>query len=132
MANESSPEGKVRALELAAAVLAASQTGNIPWNESDDDDSFYTILAGRALTVRSDDGDGNHPFTLWVAESGEILESVNTVLDEADRRLDQAVPEWQKLISELYAEARRRGKRFNQVIDEMLKDVPQPPDDIPF
>lgn len=125
-------EGKANLLRLARAVLEASKNGRIEWKEAEGEDGFFTILAGRALTIRSDDRDASHPFSLWVAESGQVLETINTVGESA--ALGQAFPDWQVLVAELYTEARNRGTRVNQVIDEMLQDLSQKQqeDDIPF
>jgi hypothetical protein len=123
MANDATMEGKIQALKLARAVLEASRAGRIEWDQERDKDSVFTILAGRALTVRSDDADASHPFTLWVAEQGNILETVNTLDDSDLEYLDEAMPGWRDMIAELYAEGRKRNVRLFSVIDEMLADL---------
>ena len=135
MADNPIAESKIKALKLADSVLAASRAGRVSWSEVKDADAFYTRIAGRAFTVRSDDGDASHPFTIWVAESGDILESVNTLDDQvSDDALGKEVPEWEKLISDLYFEARKRGTKINQIIDTMQAELNQKAreDDIPF
>lgn len=123
MAREASIETKLGALRLANKALEVSRAGALQWNESEEDDSFYMVLGpGRVLTVRSDDSDGSHPFTLWIAEQGEILAEVNT-LEDQEKQLSVEHPNWTELIEEVYREGRKRGVRANQVIDEMFEEL---------
>jgi len=123
LADDATMEGKVQALKLARAVLEASRAGRLEWDQAKDKDAVFTVLAHRALTVRCDDADGSHPFTLWIAESGDILETVNTLDDSDVAPLEKAMPGWRDMIADLYVEGRRRNTRIFSVIDEMFADL---------
>jgi hypothetical protein len=128
-----SPEKREDELEAAFQIVGKlvrqSQESQIKWAEGGAD-LFWTAIAGSLIGVSSVDGDGRQPFRIvFQDQNGNVVQEFNSTdeFEDAGRR-----DAWPSLLADLYAEARRRGRKFNKMIDEINDELDRRSGDIPF
>jgi hypothetical protein len=107
-----------RIYELAVRLLEETRENRVQWQEFGGDTTFYTQLGNGLAVISSEDGDGRHPFRFEIRDIGtNMLGSLSTIDDPFG---DVAPASWPDLLAELYAEASRRGRKVEQVLDTMF------------
>lgn len=126
-----------KAYELVTKLIQESQSDAIQWSQdtgvsTPNSDCYHTFVAGKEILIYSKDGDGRHPYLFVLLDNDDVL----LHLDTSD--LYASLPEgWQARVGDLYTEARTRGRKANQAIDEIFDALDsakarRTEDDIPF
>lgn len=112
--------GIQRLEELIKRLNLATAKGDLEWQPTDDETAFVCTFDGPSVELRSKDKDGTAPFILQVLnDKGNIIESF---------RSDTGVDPWDDYgLEELYERARRSATNVDDVLDSILRDLPQIP-----
>ena len=126
-----------RLLQLATLLLARSKADEVDWTE-ERPGVFWAKIAGFFAQVESQDADGRHPYLFSIIDRGghDSLSALSTADEEAFGPFPPQ-DDWPRVIADLYSEAKRRGSKIQQALDEMLhaagqEKIPRGDDDIPF
>jgi hypothetical protein len=116
------------AFQIARKLVKQSREGKIKWSEAGSD-FFWTVLAGNLVGVGSVDGDGRQPFRISFQDSnGTVIQQI----DSTEAFEEEDASEWPVVLEDLYKDARRRGRKFNKMIDEINTALDRQDPDIPF
>jgi|GEM_PF-5905733 len=118
------------AFQITTKLVDQSRQGQLQWTESEGD-SFLTAIANYIVVVGSIDGDGRQPFRISFQDNnGNVVQEFNSTMEFED---DVQATAWPQILAELYIEARRRGRKFNKMADEINRELDRRSgDDIPF
>jgi hypothetical protein len=107
---------------LAQQLTRRTRDGKVTWTNAGET-QFETRLGGGSVSVRSRDDDGQQPFVLDVLnpEGVRVETSETPGLDT----------EWDRVIEDLWNEARRSAGGASDVINALLKET-EDESDLPF
>lgn len=129
--------GETRLHELVQRLLLATQRGNVEWLESDRNNAFHASIGGATIVIASDDDDGRFPYSLEVLDrEGALIDVLKsgTYEDESG----EWACDWNADLEALFDRARRSVKNVDQVLNQILRLLPELPpeggysDDPPF
>lgn len=108
------------AFQIASKLVRQSREGQIQWTEAGSD-FFWTPIAGSVIGVGSVDGDGRQPFRInFQDNSGNVVQEFHST---AEFETSDQTAAWPSVLADLYAEARRRGRKFNKMADEINSEL---------
>ena len=108
-------------VEIARRLTAATDAGQVEW-AAVEDTVFLWTGKGSSVSVRSRDSDGEEPYELDVFNAaGQKVETLGS-----EWTGDQQEPaSWNDPISRLYRAARRQALGVDQILQELLAQLPR-------
>jgi hypothetical protein len=117
------------AFQIATRLIRQSREGLVNWTEAGRD-FFWTPIAGSVIGVGSVDGDGRQPFRInFQDQNGNVVQEFDST---AEFETEDQTNAWPTILADLYTEARRRGRKFNKMADEIISELDRRSGDFPF
>jgi hypothetical protein len=116
-------------IKLLKIVTERSEAGELQWQAAGDSATSF-VHTGRAgsVSIVSDDGDGEHPYTFSLLTpegvTGDSWKSVDNSGQEPE------VESYWRELQQLYHAARRSAAGSTTLVKDLLNEIA--PDDIPF
>ena len=110
---------------IVRGLLTRSLAGSVSWKDGGED-QFFTSIGNASVVVGLEDGPFGASPLMPRHLTVKILNRGGSLVSSArgDRNLGAlAQDEWNALVSDLYAVARRQALRVDAVLDEILREV---------
>jgi len=116
-------EGLEKLSELMRRLRVATASGSVTWEMLGK--FAYSFSSPKSSVYVSADDDGGPPYTIEIYDSdGAMVEQYHSALGARHERLVQANTD----LAQLYEAIRRRVLRVDDVLDELLDELPPDPD----
>lgn len=111
--------------QLTNRLTKRTTSGKLSWHDAGET-QYQARLQGGTVTVRSRDGDGQHPYII------DVLNPEGVLVDSADSMEpdDEEVSRWGRDLEDLWQVAHRQAGGAQDVLNALLKETDD--DDIPF
>jgi hypothetical protein len=112
-----------RLSELSQRLTSATTTRAIKWvPEPGKDTSFVYGRKNGSVVIRSRDGDGEPPYELVLYNAeGNRIETLESYWEDRDEPAF-----WNRSLEELYRAARGNALGIDELIDEIMSELPEP------
>jgi hypothetical protein len=108
-------------IEICRRLSAAAATGQLKWSAAQETVFLWTGKGG-SISVRSRDGDGEEPYEVDIFNAAG--QKVDTFSSEWVGK-EQEPAAWNDPMARLYRAARRQALGVDQILKDLLAELPQ-------
>jgi hypothetical protein len=108
-------------IEICRRLSAAAATGQLEWSAAQETVFLWTGKGG-SISVRSRDGDGEEPYEVDIFNAAG--QKVDTFSSEWVGK-EQEPAAWNDPMARLYRAARRQALGVDQILKDLLAELPQ-------
>jgi hypothetical protein len=125
MSNEASKETTLKWRSLTERLIYGTSAGKLDWDDGPYKDSVITSIKDVVITLRFIDGD------YWIYISDQLGNVVDSFSDDKISPLSGGILAFSAM-DNLFKNVKRKINGADEVLDLLLNELPEDPDEIPF